>query len=92
MAGFGKPKAATILQRQKMAELINLARVYRNWSVDDAVQILEIRKVMFVDEKSGWVVTKLDLDLMEISFVCNIAKALDWPIERVVEFLMAREK
>ena len=91
MPQFGKPTPATLLQRQRMANLMNLARVYRNWSVDEVAKHVGVQTVTYIDETNGWVVTKLDLELMEIGFVVNIAKALDWTVEQVIEVLMAKK-
>lgn len=91
MPQFGKPTPATLLQRQRMANLMNLARVYRNWSVDEIAEQVGVQIVTYIDETNGWVIVKLDLELLEIDFVVNIAKALDWTVEQVVEFLMAKK-
>lgn len=74
-----------------MANLMNLARVYRNWSVDEIAEQVGVQIVTYIDETNGWVIVKLDLELLEIDFVVNIAKALDWTVEQVVEFLMAKK-
>jgi len=66
------------LARERLEELQALARAYRNWSVKELALALGRQPGRLVPE-SG---------LPKIDVVVGLAKALDWPIEAVVDHLM----
>lgn len=66
------------IARERLEELQALARTYRNWSVKELAIALGRQPGRLVPE-SG--MPKLDL-------VVGLAKALDWPVEAVVEHIM----
>ena len=73
--------AREALARVRLEELQALARTYRNWSVKELAIALGRQPGRLVPE-SG--MPKIDL-------VVALAKALDWPIEAVVEHLVKPE-
>jgi hypothetical protein len=70
--------ARETLARERLEELQALARTYRNWSVKELAHALGRQPGRLVPE-SG--MPKIDL-------VVGLAKALDWPVEAVVEHLV----
>lgn len=70
--------AREALARVRLEELQALARTYRNWSVKELASALGRQPGRLVPE-SG--MPKIDL-------VVSLARALDWPIEAVVEHLV----
>ncbi|MFN9077244.1 MAG: hypothetical protein ACK5WD_03890 [bacterium] len=70
--------AREALARVRLEELQALARTYRNWSVKELANALGRQPGRLVPE-SG--MPKIDL-------VVSLARALDWPIEAVVEHLV----
>lgn len=70
--------AREALARVRLEELQALARTYRNWSVKELAHALGRQPGRLVPE-SG--MPKIDL-------VVSLARALDWPIEAVVEHLV----
>ena len=74
----GLEEAREALARERLEELQALARTYRNWSVKELAHALGRQPGRLVPE-SG--MPKIDL-------VVGLAKALDWPVEAVVDHLM----
>lgn len=74
--------AREALARERLEELQALARTYRNWSVKELAVALGRQPGRLVPE-SG--MPKIDL-------VVALAKALDWPIEAVVDHLVKPEQ
>lgn len=74
----GLEAAREALARERLEELQALARTYRNWSVKELALALGRQPGRLVPE-SG--MPKIDL-------VVGLAKALDWPVEAVVDHLM----
>ncbi len=74
----GLEAAREALARERLEELQALARTYRNWSVKELAQALGRQPGRLVPE-SG--MPKIDL-------VVGLARALDWPVEAVVDHLM----
>ena len=74
----GLEAAREALARERLEELQALARTYRNWSVKELAHALGRQPGRLVPE-SG--MPKIDL-------VVGLAKALDWPVDAVVEHLM----
>lgn len=74
----GLESAREALARERLEELQALARTYRNWSVKELAHALGRQPGRLVPE-SG--MPKIDL-------VVGLAKALDWPVEAVVDHLM----
>lgn len=74
----GLEAAREALARERLEELQALARTYRNWSVKELAHALGRQPGRLVPE-SG--MPKIDL-------VVGLAKALDWPVEAVVDHLM----
>lgn len=66
------------LARERLEELQALARTYRNWSVKELAIAL--------GRQPGRLVP--DSGMPKIDVVVGLAKALDWPIEAVVDHLM----
>lgn len=64
--------------RDRLEELQALARTYRNWSVKELAHAL--------GRQPGRLVP--DSGLPKIDLVVGLAKALDWPVEAVVDHLM----
>jgi tetratricopeptide (TPR) repeat protein len=64
--------------RERLEELQALARTYRNWSVKELAHALGRQPGRLVPE-SG---------LPKIDLVVGLAKALDWPVEAVVDHLL----
>lgn len=76
IGGFEAAREA--LARERLEELQALARTYRNWTVKELAHALGRQPGRLVPE-SG--MPKIDL-------VVGLAKALDWPVEAVVDHLM----
>lgn len=66
------------LARERLEELQALARTYRNWSVKELAIAL--------GRQPGRLIP--DSGMPKIDVVVGLAKALDWPIEAVVDHLM----
>ncbi len=74
----GLEAAREALARERLEELQALARTYRSWSVKELAHALGRQPGRLVPE-SG--MPKIDL-------VVALAKALDWPVEAVVDHLV----
>ncbi|MDI9403393.1 MAG: hypothetical protein QM516_05925 [Limnohabitans sp.] len=74
----GLEAAREALARERLEELQALARTYRSWSVKELAHALGRQPGRLIPE-SG--MPKIDL-------VVALAKALDWPVEAVVEHLV----
>jgi tetratricopeptide (TPR) repeat protein len=71
-------QAREIAARERLEELQALARTYRNWSVKELAHAL--------GRQPGRLVP--DSGMPKIDLVVGLAKALDWPVEAVVDHLM----
>lgn len=74
----GLEAAREALARERLEELQALARTYRNWSVKELAHAL--------GRQPGRLVP--DSGMPKIDLVVGLAKALDWPVEAVVDHLM----
>ncbi|MGA1224743.1 MAG: hypothetical protein ACO31E_09275 [Phycisphaerales bacterium] len=74
----GLEQAREIAARERLEELQALARTYRNWSVKELAHAL--------GRQPGRLVP--DSGMPKIDLVVGLAKALDWPVEAVVDHLM----
>ena len=74
----GLEEAREALARERLEELQALARTYRNWSVKELALAL--------GRQPGRLVP--DSGMPKIDLVVGLAKALDWPVEAVVDHLM----
>jgi len=74
----GVEAAREALARERLEELQALARTYRNWSVKELAHAL--------GRQPGRLVP--DSGMPKIDLVVGLAKALDWPVEAVVDHLM----
>ena len=74
----GLEEAREALARERLEELQALARTYRNWSVKELAHAL--------GRQPGRLVP--DSGMPKIDLVVGLAKALDWPVEAVVDHLM----
>ena len=70
--------AREALARERLEELQALARTYRNWTVKELAHAL--------GRQPGRLVP--DSGMPKIDLVVGLAKALDWPVEAVVDHLM----
>jgi hypothetical protein len=70
--------AREALARERLEELLALARTYRNWSIKELALAL--------GRQPGRLVP--DSGMPKIDLVVALAKALDWPIEAVVDHLV----
>ena len=71
--------AREALARERLEELQALARTYRNWTVKELAHAL--------GRQPGRLVP--DSGMPKIDLVVGLAKALDWPVEAVVDHLIA---
>ncbi len=74
----GLEQAREIAARERLEELQALARTYRHWSVKELAHAL--------GRQPGRLVP--DSGMPKIDLVVGLAKALDWPVEAVVDHLM----
>jgi len=74
----GLEAARESLARERLEELQALARTYRNWSVKELAHAL--------GRQPGRLVP--DSGMPKIDLVVGLAKALDWPVEAVVDHLI----
>lgn len=74
----GLEAAREALARERLEELQALARTYRNWTVKELAHAL--------GRQPGRLVP--DSGMPKIDLVVGLAKALDWPVEAVVDHLM----
>jgi tetratricopeptide (TPR) repeat protein len=74
----GLEQAREIAARERLEEVQALARTYRHWSVKELAHAL--------GRQPGRLVP--DSGMPKIDLVVGLAKALDWPVEAVVDHLM----